>query len=251
MTQAANLSALGTNVTVAGIVPLTNGGTGQTTATAAFDALSPMTSVGDMIYEGTGPTAVRLPIGSTDQILTVSGGIPTWTTPAAGGVTSITGTANQVIASASTGAVTLSTPQSINTTASVQFGSFGVGTAASGTTGEIRATNNVTAFYSDARLKDFKGAIPNALAKVQLLNGYYFTENARAKELGYNNDKMQVGVSAQEVEAVMPEVVTDAPINANFEGADYKTVYYDKLVPLLIEAIKELKAEVDELKKGK
>ena len=132
--------------------------------------------------------------------------------------------------------------------ASFKAGSLGVGTAASGTAGEIRATNNVTAFYSDARLKDFKGTIPNALAKVQLLNGYYFTENARAKELGYNNDKMQVGVSAQEVEAVMPEVVTDAPINANFEGADYKTVYYDKLVPLLIEAIKELKAEIDELK---
>ena len=234
-------------VTVAGTLAIANGGTGQTTATAAFDALSPMTTVGDIIYEATGPTATRLGIGTTGQVLTVSAGIPSWQTPAAN-VSSITGTANQVIASASTGAVTLSTPQSINTTASVQFGSFGVGTAASGTTGEIRATNNVTAFFSDARLKDFKGTIPNAVDKVLALNGYYFTENARAKELGYNNDKMQVGVSAQEVEAVLPEVITDAPINANFEGADYKTVYYDKLVPLLIEAIKELKAEIDELK---
>ena len=135
--------------------------------------------------------------------------------------------------------------------ANMKVGSFGVGTAASGTAGEIRATNNITAFFSDARLKDFKGTIPDALDKVLALNGYYFTENSRAKELGYNNDKMQVGVSAQEVEAVLPEVIADAPINANFEGADYKTVYYDKLVPLLIEAIKELKAEVDELKKGK
>ena len=245
-TSGGALYATSTSALTTGTLPIASGGTSATTATAAFDALSPMNSVGDMIYEGTGPTAVRLPIGSTGQILTVSGGIPTWTTPAAGGVTSITGTANQVIASASTGAVTLSLPQSINTAASVQFGSFGVGTAASGTTGEIRATNNITAFFSDARLKDFKGTIPNALAKVQLLNGYYFTENEKAKELGYNNDKMQVGVSAQEVEAVLPEIVTEAPISA-----EYKTVYYDKLVPLLIEAIKELKAEVDELKKGK
>jgi hypothetical protein len=238
---------IGLTTHVSGTLPIGNGGTGATTASAAFDALNPMTTVGDIIYEGTGPAATRLGIGSTNQVLTVIAGIPSWQTPAAN-VSSITGTANQVIASASTGAVTLSTPQSIGTASSVQFGSFGVGTAASGTTGEIRATNNITAFFSDARLKDFKGTIPNALNKVLALNGYYFTENARAKELGYNNDKMQVGVSAQEVEAVMPEVVTDAPINANFEGADYKTVYYDKLVPLLIEAIKELKAEIDELK---
>ena len=79
------------------------------------------------------------------------------------------------------------------------------------------------------------------------MNGYFFEENEKAKELGYDNDDIQVGVSAQEVEAVLPQVVTEAPINANFEGADYKTVYYDKLVPLLIEAIKELSAKVDKL----
>jgi len=69
-----------------------------------------------------------------------------------GGVTSISASP-PLSASASTGSVTLSTPQSIGTASSVQFGSFGVGTAASGTSGEIRATNNVTAYYSDARLR--------------------------------------------------------------------------------------------------
>ena len=239
--------ATSTSALTTGTLPITSGGTGQITASAAFNALSPLTTLGDILYGGASGAGTRLGIGSTNQVLTVISGIPSWQTPAAN-VSSITGTANQVIASASTGAVTLSTPQSIGTASSVQFGSFGVGTAASGTTGEIRATNNVTAYYSDARLKDFKGTIHNALAKVLLLNGYYFTENEKAKELGYNNDKVQVGVSAQEVEVVLPEVVTEAPINDNFEGADYKTVYYDKLVPLLIEAIKELKAEIDELK---
>jgi len=118
--------------------------------------------------------------------------------------------------------------------------SLGVGTAASGTTGEIRATNNITAYYSDERLKNFEGSIPNALDKVKALTGYYFTENETAKSLGYDNPNRQVGLSAQEVEKVMPEVVTEAPISA-----EYKTVYYEKLIPLLVEAIKELSAKVD------
>jgi hypothetical protein len=125
----------------------------------------------------------------------------------------------------------------------VQIDSLGIGTSASGTTGEIRATNNITAYYSDERLKDFKGKIDNALDKVSQLNGYYFTENAKAKELGYNNDSLQVGVSAQEVEKVLPEIVTKAPIDSK-----YKTVWYDKLVPLLIEAVKEQQQQINELK---
>jgi len=125
-----------------------------------------------------------------------------------------------------------------------QIDSLGVGTAASGTTGEIRATNNITAYYSDERLKDFKGKINNALEKVSKLNGYYFTENAKAKELGFKNDNLQVGVNAQEVEKVLPEIVTEAPIDSK-----YKTVWYDKLVPLLIEAIKEQQIKIEELEK--
>lgn len=127
--------------------------------------------------------------------------------------------------------------------ASTQVSSLGVGTAASGTAGEIRATNNITAYYSDARLKDFLGTIPNALDKVLALNGYYFIENEEAKSLGYDNDRVQLGVSAQEVQAILPEAVTGAPI-----GGDYLTVWYEKLVPVLIEAIKEQQKQIDELR---
>ena len=105
-------------------------------------------------------------------------------------------------------------------------------------------TGNVATAYSDERLKDFDGKIEGALDKLSQLNGYYYHANNTAAELGYDKEPRQVGVSAQEVEAVMPEVIAPAAINP-----EYKTVHYDRLVPLLIEAIKELKAEVEELKR--
>jgi hypothetical protein len=129
----------------------------------------------------------------------------------------------------------------IATSASIS-GSLGVGTTASGTTGEIRATNDITAFYSDDRLKTKLGNIENALDKLTTLSGFYYEPNQTAQDLGYEV-KRHVGVSAQDVQAVMPEVVKPAPISDQ-----YLTVQYEKLIPLLIEAIKELKSEVDELK---
>jgi uncharacterized protein YunC (DUF1805 family) len=113
-------------------------------------------------------------------------------------------------------------------------------------TGELRGTADIIAYYSDERLKDFQGTIPNALDKVNQLNGYYFTENEEAKKLGYNNDQRQVGVSAQEVQTVLPEVIKNAPIN-DAHDTDYLTVQYEKIVPLLIEAIKELTEKVNKL----
>ena len=77
------------------------------------------------------------------------------------------------------------------------------------------------------------------------LSGFYYEANETAQALGYEAKK-EVGVSAQEVEKVMPEVVAPAPIDSQ-----YLTVRYEKLVPLLIEAIKELKTEVDALKGNK
>ena len=130
-----------------------------------------------------------------------------------------------------------------NTATSVQFGSFGVGTAASGTTGEIRATGNVTAFYSDDRLKTKLGTIENALYKVNSLTGFYYEPNELAQGLGYTIHR-QVGLSAQTMQNVMPEIVTTAPIDDK-----YLTIWYEKTVPLLVEAIKELSNEVEEIKK--
>jgi hypothetical protein len=113
----------------------------------------------------------------------------------------------------------------------------------SATGDSIRVAGDIVAYYSDARLKDFQGRINGALDKVLKINGYYYTENEKAKELGYNTGRTQVGVSAQEVEEVLPEVIKDAPI-----GHGYKTVQYERMIPLLIEAIKELKEENDTLK---
>jgi hypothetical protein len=158
-------------------------------------------------------------------------------------VGTITGTANQVLANNSTGNILLSTPQNLDTSANFRIGSLGVGTAASGTSGEIRATNNITAYYSDDRLKTRLGVIDNALDKVMALTGFYHEANETAQALGYEPIR-EVGVSAQEVQKVLPEVVAPAPISD-----EYLTVRYERLVPLLIEAIKELKAEVDSLKK--
>jgi hypothetical protein len=112
--------------------------------------------------------------------------------------------------------------------------------------GTISATNlvstgDVTAFFSDDRLKERKNNIENALDKVDSLNGFYYIPNELAQELGYE-PTLQVGVSAQEVQKILPEVVVPAPIDEQ-----YLTVKYEKLVPLLIEAIKELKEKLNRI----
>ena len=130
----------------------------------------------------------------------------------------------------------------LGTSASAQFGSLGVGTAATGTAGEIRATNNITAYYSDDRLKDKLGKIENALDIIDGLEGFYYEANDTAVALGYKKIR-EIGVSAQSTQKVLPEIVATAPISD-----EYLTVRYEKFAPVLIEAIKELKNEVEVLK---
>jgi len=145
---------------------------------------------------------------------------------------------------------TARTSLGVGTGDDVQFDSFGVGTAASGTTGEIRATNDVTAFYSsDIALKENIVNIPNPLEAIKKLNGVLFDWkksyiDQRGGEDGYFVRKKDVGVIAQEVEKVLPEAVAQRP-----DGI--KAVKYDRLTCLLIEAVKQLQDKVDSLtKKG-
>ncbi len=228
----ANGLAAGAFNTANNRVSSVSGTSGRITSTGG------LTPVLDLATAGPGATSATnssLTIDAYGRVTALSSG----TAP----VTSITGTASQITVSGTT-TPTLSLPQNIATGSSVQFGSFGVGTAASGTTGEIRATNNITAYYSDDRLKTKLGNIQNALEKIMSLNGFYHEANETAQALGYEPIR-EVGVSAQEVEKVMPEVVAPAPIDPQ-----YLTVRYERLVPLLIEAIKELKSEIDTLKKS-
>jgi hypothetical protein len=144
--------------------------------------------------------------------------------------------------SAGTITATLSgTASALVTGNNYQVNGLGIGTAAA--SGELRATGNVTAFFSDERLKTKTGDIENALDKVCQIETLLYHANEVAVALGYDASIPEVGVTAQSVQKVQPEIVVPAPIDDK-----YLTVRYEKLVPLLIEAIKELKAEVDALK---
>ena len=115
-----------------------------------------------------------------------------------------------------------------------------------------RSSADIIAYASDKRLKENITNIPNALDKIKQINGVYFDWKDKTKELGFNpSQKHDVGVIAQEIQAILPEVVTLAPFDYELgkskSGENYLTVKYDKLVPLLIEAIKEQQIKIDNL----
>jgi hypothetical protein len=113
------------------------------------------------------------------------------------------------------------------------------------TTGRIDATNDVVAFAtSDRRLKENIQPINDALCKVIGVSGNTFNWKPLSKEeiqTIHGNTGRDVGVIAQEIESILPEAVTT-------RDNGYKAVNYEKIVPLLIEAIKEQQKQIDELK---
>ena len=106
--------------------------------------------------------------------------------------------------------------------------------------GDLNVTGDIAAYYvipSDERLKDNIKPIIDPLAKVMSISGNTFNWNEKSNHDG----QYDVGVIAQEIESLgLPEIVSNS--------TEYKSVRYSKLIPLLIEAIKELKVEVDNLK---
>ena len=129
------------------------------------------------------------------------------------------------------------------TNANVQLGYLGIGAANPGTTlGTIVATNDITSHYSsDKNLKENIETISNALDIVDAMSGVRFDWNEIARQMYPERTNRDIGVIAQEIENVLPEVVTT-------RDNGYKAVKYEKIVPVLIQAIKELKTQIEELK---
>lgn len=125
-----------------------------------------------------------------------------------------------------------------------------------GPAGELRAAGDIIAFFSDQRLKKNIRPINEALDKINKISGVVYQFNEVAKQNGFDNADQQVGVIAQEIQEVLPEAVKFAPFdrthdNRSISGENYLTVQYEKLIPLLIEAVKELSLEIDKLKASK
>ena len=111
---------------------------------------------------------------------------------------------------------------------------------------ELNVRGDIVAFAnasSDDKLKTNKIIIPDAIDKVNSLSGFTFEWNELGRKIVHDTDQRQLGVSAQEVQAVLPEAVKSKEL----EGEEILVVKYEKIVPLLIEAIKELSGKVDNL----
>ena len=122
---------------------------------------------------------------------------------------------------------------------------IGWGTTTFAFASSITAGGNITAYASDKRLKENIKPIDNALEKVMKIRGVEFDWTDESEELGFEPKcKHETGVIAQEIEEVMPDAIAPAPFNK-----EYKTVEKDKIVALLIEAVKEQQKQIDELKK--
>ena len=133
--------------------------------------------------------------------------------------------------------VTNATPSTSTTTGAL------VVTGGVGVSGELYVGNDITAWAtSDKNLKDNATPIENALDKVAKIGGYNYVWNNKALELYPTRKPEDVGVIAQEVQEVLPEAVIQ-------RDNGYLAVDYDKLIPLLIESIKDLKSEIETLKK--
>jgi hypothetical protein len=231
--------------------------TGFTTISANSVSITPTSNTDTLTI--TPGTNISISACTTTKTVTIS----STSSGGSGTVTSVsgTGTASGLTLSGTvttSGSLTLSgTVNSLATASNYQVNSLGVGTAASGTAGEIRATNNITAYYSDKRLKNNIITIPEAIKKVSAIRGVYYNSNETAEKYGYIDKEQQVGVLAQEIQQVLPHAVKPAPFDTDFDengkmysksGENYLTVQYEKLIPLLIEAIKELQGQIDELK---
>lgn len=148
-----NQNTTGTASNVTGVVALANGGTGQTTKAAAFNALSPVTTTGDLILGNGTNSSTRLGIGANGYLLTSNGTTASWAAAPAGGVTSVTGTAPVVSSGGATPAISMAAANTSTNgyLTSTDWNTFNgkqpAGTyvnSVSGTAGQITSTGGTT-----------------------------------------------------------------------------------------------------------
>ena len=193
-----------------------------------------ISSIPSGIVSGSAQTIANLPAG------TVSGSSQITYASISSIPAGIVSGSSQVTLSSTTGYGTVIN-QNVLTTSNVQHASLGIGMAASGTAGRIDATNDVVAFSSsDIRFKENIKPIENAIDKIRKISGNTYDWKEENKvEHGYEGN--DVGVIAQEIEAVLPQLVQT-------RESGFKAVKYDKLVALLIEGIKEQQLQIEQLR---
>jgi len=231
-------AALGVNVGSSGAF-VVNGGALGTPSSGTLTSCTGLPIAGVSGLGTNVATALAVNVGSAGAFVTNGGALGT---PSSGTLTSCTGlpivagtTGTLSVARGGTGVTTSTGTGNVVLSASPTF----TGTLSAAT---IEATGNITAYYSDDRLKTRLNNIENALEKLCSLTGFYYEANQTAQALGYKVER-EVGVSAQEVQKVLPEVVVAAPISD-----EYLTVRYERIIPLIIEAVKELSSQVTELR---
>jgi len=131
------------------------------------------------------------------------------------------------------------------------YASYGVNTPA-GPQGTLRATGEITAFASDVRLKKDIYEINDCLEKIKSICGVYYTHNKTAQRYGYQDLSQKVGLIAQQVLPILPEVVYPAPFDVDKNGASssgekYLTIDYEKLVPVIVQAIKQQQQLINDI----
>jgi hypothetical protein len=114
----------------------------------------------------------------------------------------------------------------------------------------------VSSSISDDRLKDYTSNIRNPIDLINKLNGFHYVPNNLAQQYGFKKIN-EIGLSAQEVQIILPEIVKPAPFDMMHDdynnlisktGENYLTISYEKMAPLFVESIKELKKEINELR---
>ena len=124
--------------------------------------------------------------------------------------------------------------------------------------GSIGATGDITASYSDERLKSITEQIKDVLPTLNKINGFRYICNDIGSKYGYDENKKELGLSAQEIQKYYPELVTLAPFDSAYDsetnkiisksGENYLTLKYERLVPVLLQGIKELNMHVENIR---